>query len=615
MSSLSFKNVQEMINQLAIKEKLNYFICECPECNGKEAYVYKSNLNKLKCSRENECGAEIEIKYVSKEADVVFEEDKELSKRELKMSSTLTNFYDNHIKKEYFPGFEYRGLEINILKEADVLLSSPDTKFEIDFKDSKVNVFETNMKDLQSRTAKYDMIFPIKNDDGQITRLVYRSINDEQYVKEYPKTIVQKSSDVLKLNMDNEIIIVSESILDGLSIKQSYDAGLYACRGITKARGLCYELSNNRGFWQNKTLLIGFDNDEAGYKYAAEVVKKCNELEIECIPLQVPGNMKDWNEVLQSYSKEYISSNIDQQIREVISNYLNFGKVDGLISLSTKHLNTSMKNEFLQAYYLNAFSSQLNVGPINALVLDLQYENSFYADIDTIKSITKSNDVNLKDFDCKLLQVSSIATFTTQEGIVKPLNEANFHEQKLLQEKKIDINHEVKKRIVSSRLALSKDMVDRSINYQKSNIFCVELLKKYDCEVKFNENALYDFSKKDSMLEISSTIANDKIFRVLTKELIHQNKELNKDLIESSHQFFLSNFKRENINFNPAITSIEDVRLVMKNNHALVKFFELNNLFEYNLEDVVSEPKKGLEKGKEGSDLIGKHNMSTIFET
>lgn len=603
MKVLEYKDANEMIKNLAIKEKSSYFICECPECGGKEAYVYKANLNKLKCSRENVCGEEFNIKYSSNEKNILFKEDKTILEKEIKLSSTLTNFYENNVNKEYFPGFNYRGLENEILKKADVYISKPDSKFEINFKNPEVNIFQTKVNDLSIGTARYDMIFPIKNDEGKITRLVYRSEKDEQYVKEFPKTIVQKSSDVLKLDINDDIIIVSESILDGLSLKQSYDAGLYACRGITKARGLCYELVNNKTFWKDKTLLIGFDDDEAGYKYTTEITNACKEVGIECIPLEVPGNYKDWNDVLQANGKEYVSSNIDNQIRDRISKYLSEEDIKKLTSLSEKHLNKCLKNEFLQTHYLNVFSKQINVGPVNALILDLQYENSFYANEDVIRSISQNKKINFKDFDCKLLLKKDQETFTDENGEERRLSTATPSEQRMLASNELDIKRISDYDLISSRIALSKEMVNKNIDLGKSNAFISALLDKYNYNISHDNDIIYDYTKKDCDIEFGNSISTEKKFEVLSQELVSQNKDLPDTLRDCATKFFISNFNDIIIKYDKNVVSLEDARLLMKTNHALISVFEKHNLFTYELSEIATTPRAGLEEGMKGSEF------------
>ena len=60
---MQFKNVEEMLDQLNAQDKGRYFLCACPECEQPEAFIYKNNLRKITCNRDNECGATTHIVF------------------------------------------------------------------------------------------------------------------------------------------------------------------------------------------------------------------------------------------------------------------------------------------------------------------------------------------------------------------------------------------------------------------------------------------------------------------------------------------------------------------------------------------------------------------------
>ncbi|MFV0499181.1 MAG: toprim domain-containing protein [Bacilli bacterium] len=545
MNKVHYKNVDEMIDELVIKEKSNYFICKCPECDHDEAFIYKNNLNTIKCSRENNCGETTYIDYEEKienDKKIIFNENDGMSIEEQENVKTVSVIYT--LKEVDFPtNFTYRGLEKEILKKADVYLAPKDTKFEVDFKSDDTVTYPIPINKLQSRLAHYDLIFPIKNKNNWITRLVYRSLDDKQFVKEYCRPLVQSSDDVLKLDLDLSTVVISESIIDGLSIKQSYDAGLYACRGVNKVNKLIAELESKYDFWKDKTILIGLDNDNAGEKYYKVLKNKCDELNINSVKLTVPNNLKDWNEVLCNYGKEYITKKIDSTIRNEVFKQLNNKNLNTVYNLSKKHLEIAIKNPLLQESYLNIFSSQIGVGPVNSMLLDLQYKSSFFANQEVIEKLNNAIPSNTNLYDCELLKLGE--------------NENEFS-------------------LINDRTALQKNLVKKNINYDKAFQVLNVVLKKYN----------YD---KD--ITVGPVLKES--FETLSKELINQNFFLieNRDI---AHTLFLKNFpdfKDKKFNFDDKL-ELKHIINAMKTNHSLLNIFSKNEVFEYQLEN-----SKSLQRG------------------
>lgn len=613
MRKLKYKNVQEMIENIVIKEKANYFICECPDCNGHEAYIYKTNLNSMKCSRANECGSEFVIKYEIEDKEYNFIKSEQVIASEIEMSKKITNIL-NSVNKNIPDDIIYRGLEKEILSKADVYVAKPGTKIEVDFKSEDIAIFGTETTKLQIKSSKYDLIFPFKNNNEEITRLIYRSFNDDQYVKEYCKPLVQQSADVLKIDLDNDVIFVSESILDGLSLKQSYDAGLFACRGITKVNSLIYDLSKDFNFWKDKTLLIGFDSDAAGEKFSKSLSDKCEELGIEYIKLNVPNNVKDWNDILKLNGKEYVSSTIDNQIRNKLENYLENNDASKLERLSARHMENCLKNDFLRDYYVSVASSQHLVGPVNSMILDLQYENSFFANEEILKKL--SDNVPTKDFDCKILIQNDTKVFEKSNGEKISLNDATEYDQQKLKSGEYKISTKSNSSISTNKFAISKDMFKRVLNVEKANNFISSVLENY----KFNNTDSYIISESnnldfnyvvdDNKITFNSNVNDEKKFAILTSLLIKKNENIDDSLSSCSTKFFLSNFYNlSDSSWTKDINSLSDLRQVMKNNHSLLSFFEENNLFEYEIQTI---KKMGLEDVSKGGDIKFNQSPSTI---
>lgn len=63
MLTLKYANVEEALDMVNAQDRGRYFLCTCPECNKREAFIYKNNPNFLQCNRENNCGVSVVFEY------------------------------------------------------------------------------------------------------------------------------------------------------------------------------------------------------------------------------------------------------------------------------------------------------------------------------------------------------------------------------------------------------------------------------------------------------------------------------------------------------------------------------------------------------------------------
>lgn len=64
---LVYQNIEDALDELNAEDKGRYYICNCPECNEHEAFIYKNNTNFIQCNRENHCGERMLLQFREKQ--------------------------------------------------------------------------------------------------------------------------------------------------------------------------------------------------------------------------------------------------------------------------------------------------------------------------------------------------------------------------------------------------------------------------------------------------------------------------------------------------------------------------------------------------------------------
>ena len=62
-----YQNVKNALDELNAEDKGRYYICNCPECDEHEAFIYKNNTNFIQCNRENHCGERMLLQFHEKQ--------------------------------------------------------------------------------------------------------------------------------------------------------------------------------------------------------------------------------------------------------------------------------------------------------------------------------------------------------------------------------------------------------------------------------------------------------------------------------------------------------------------------------------------------------------------
>lgn len=554
MEQLNFKDFNEFASLHVQREKHNYYLCTCPSCHENEAFVYKNNLHILKCNRESNCGETFKISY---EIEKPIEK-KVPTKEELEKLENVLDLVTEECEKYQgtFPlSFSsYRGLEIPILKEANAfVIDEPIT--------GGISI------PLLEASKRYNLIIPFYN-NNKIERYIFRSLDDSNTPKELnkPTTPKETSIDMLVIDNNKSTVIISESVVDGLSIKQSYNADLIAMRGVGKTNSLIKMVEDSSAL-KSKTFLIGLDNDEAGIKHTSILKEYLDKNEISYIDLNnllVINQVKDFNELLVSTNKKDLSLYINTHIDNVLSNKLSNGNLKHLYKLTMNHIESQFN---LTNSVFDKVSCTNDLGIVNNYLLNLQFP--------------KSNFIKEENGNCSIINFKN-TTFFKNDNLTKKIIDANTEENNLISEGKI--KPFVVKSAVSnlSRLAVPSDFYKVEFN---GEVELESFISKYSTKTKIilsdEIETAYKISS-DKVLLNKNLDVSDLTIGIFKVGL--ENENISTDEKDLSTSFLKKHLHLSNT-FSTVNLSAETVNKCLKRASTYLKTLEENNVINISSND------------------------------
>lgn len=337
-------DINDELRNLDASLKGDYWICRCPTCGRREAYIYVDDVKKAKtnkgfripirCNRSNKCGATNYLNSVDigkipevKEKDIIG-----VSSEGIERIENLAYFNDLIVGYD----ISWRGISNKTLKENGIIYYP--RGFQSFIKNAPKGAFADKFfikKCYQNR----NIMIPIKDYDGKCVRLLLRNterpVDDD--LKEIGMRLVGKSSEIWNrkdlIDPGMPLIWVTEGVPDGLSIKEAApETGVVSIPGVRKYRQLIKEIENHMEICKKKTFILCFDNDTAGICYEKKLIERLEELDISWIKF-TPSNFKDMNEYLQEDTagfkkeiKKIIRSHMLQETTDKIVHKLIFGK-------------------------------------------------------------------------------------------------------------------------------------------------------------------------------------------------------------------------------------------------------------------------------------------------
>ena len=328
MLTLKYANVEEALDMVNAQDRGRYFLCTCPECSKREAFIYKNNPNFLQCNRENNCGVSVVFEYEEnkkvKEWRSKYEsEDGTLTpeqKKELVYISRLFKHIQYNTENESLDN--YRGLSrkttepfvLDLKSEKivkNMFRSAPNlfySKKLYQEKNEKVNYAE------MSEMTKRNIVFPIYGDDGLVDRVIMRSTIDPHISKKEVQLQVNpnpKAKDFFKdIPQGSKYVVITEAIIDGMSFREiDPEVGLYSMTGARKWRRVIEDIKAHKNELKDKIFIISTDKDKAGEESRKNIAAALEEEKLTYIHFTPDiENVKDANEYLLRDRNEFIKA-------------------------------------------------------------------------------------------------------------------------------------------------------------------------------------------------------------------------------------------------------------------------------------------------------------------
>jgi len=313
---LVFQTIEDALSDLNAEDKGRYFICNCPECNQHEAFMYKNNKHFIQCNRENHCGSRMMLEFHEKGDVSTYENKMEKQypnltaeqRHALNWSHRVFSYAKNYFKSEALDN-GYRGLSKQTTRG-----------FVADLQNEAIvqHVFQKAKtllnKDYSNNSwmCKRNLIFPLYGEDRTLDRVLLRSSIDENLDPKEIQLIFNPSKETrdffMDIPQDAENVVVSESILDALSFREiDENVGIIALTGATKTRQVKDYLAEHKDQFADKSLIIAMDDDQAGWKATRDIVNTIEEVGIgrEWSTFAYSPGTKDASENLQQNRKAF----------------------------------------------------------------------------------------------------------------------------------------------------------------------------------------------------------------------------------------------------------------------------------------------------------------------
>lgn len=311
---LVFQNIENALDELNAEDKGQYYICNCPECNEHEAFMYKNNQRFIQCNRENHCGSRMILE---------FHEKGKLPEYEQKLKKTYPNLTSEQRQaldwSSRVISFAKTGLNSNTLDNGYRGLSQETSRsFIADLQKEKVvqHLFQKAEpllgKDYSNNSwmCKRNLIFPLYGENNTLDRVLLRSSMDESIEPKEIQLIFNPSKETRDFFMDipdnAETVVMSESILDALSFREvDENVGFIALTGASKTRKIKEHIQDNTKQWHDKHVIVAMDDDKAGWKATRDMVGVLDQEGIDWSVFDYTGDCKDANENLQQHRKDF----------------------------------------------------------------------------------------------------------------------------------------------------------------------------------------------------------------------------------------------------------------------------------------------------------------------
>lgn len=219
----------------------------------------------------------------------------------------VKDYYFNQIQssKKALNYLESRGLnDISLIKHHEIGFSNGSLKSVLSEKQIEELKHLGVLTDKGSEVLLNHLVFPLKNSKNQVVGFYGRSINSSSKIKhKYLKGGHRGLLDRMVLEVYKDEIILTESVLDGLSLKKLGFNNVIPCYGVNGFSEPHLVEFKDRMI---KSITIAFDSDESGITGSKNLREKLLKEGFRVREITPPKG-KDWNDyLLQSGTKEDI---------------------------------------------------------------------------------------------------------------------------------------------------------------------------------------------------------------------------------------------------------------------------------------------------------------------
>src|SRR5690625_1286360 len=310
------QNIEDALDELNAEDKGRYYICNCPECNEHEAFIYKNNTNFIQCNRENHCGERMLLQFNEKQythPTTVKVKKSYLSlsadqKEALTWSMRVFSFAKKGLQSEAMDN-GYRGLSRENVRQHVIDLQNKEV-VQYFFKKTSSLLGKDYSK--SSWMCERNIMIPLYGEDNTIDRILLRSsINPSTEPKEI-QLILNPSKETrdffVDIPKDAESIVFCESLLDALSFREIDEScGFVALTGAAKTRQVDSYINKNKDIFKDKQLWMAMDDDKAGWEATRKLTNtlKAQQLGENISIFRYVATCKDPNEFLQANRKQF----------------------------------------------------------------------------------------------------------------------------------------------------------------------------------------------------------------------------------------------------------------------------------------------------------------------
>jgi len=313
---LVYQNIENALDELNAEDKGRYYICNCPECNEHEAFIYKNNTNFIQCNRENYCGERMLLQFHEKQRTYPTLSKVEKSfpslsadqKEALTWSMRVFSFAKKGLQSEAMDN-GYRGLSKENVRQHIIDLQNKEV-MQYFFKKTSSLLGKDYSK--SSWMCERNMLIPLYGEDNTVDRLLLRSsINPSTEPKEL-QLILNPSKETrdffIDIPKDAESIVFCESLLDVLSFREiDKNCGFVALTGAAKTRQVDIYIRKNKNIFKDKQLWMAMDDDKAGWDATRKLISTLSTQQLgeDVSIFRYGAACKDPNEFLQANRKQF----------------------------------------------------------------------------------------------------------------------------------------------------------------------------------------------------------------------------------------------------------------------------------------------------------------------